>query len=91
MAYTSSYLSIPEFDRGDRDFGKRLTCVFPEGGFEKQPLDDIEFYTPPSTAPRNILLHSPLDFLMELTDMFQDHESWGGSSRKPDLKVVSII
>jgi len=23
--------------------------------------------------------------------MFQDHESWGGSSRKPDLRVVSII
>jgi hypothetical protein len=65
--------------------------VFPEGGFEKQPLDDIEFYTPPSTAPRNILPYAPLDCLMHLTDIFERHESWGKSSRKPDLKVVAII
>lgn len=64
---------------------------FPAIGPQNQPPIDVEFYTPPSTAPRNILPYSPLDCLMELTDMFQDHESWGGSSRKPDLKVVSII
>jgi hypothetical protein len=56
-----------------------------------RPQDDVEFYTPPSTAPRDIQPYAPLDCLMELTDMFQDHESWGQRSRKPDLKVVAII